>query len=375
VRRSALYLLALLILAACGSADPGQITTDTGPRTTVDAGPVEDLAGAPRSVILFIGDGMGFEHVKGAGMYVHGEPGTLSFEKFPVAGQMTTRSANSEVTDSAASATAMATGRKVNNKVVARAVPGDASSLTTFVDLYEQRGKSFGMVTTTYTTHATPAAFGAHALDRADRATIAWHYLIDSVPDVLFGGGEGAATQAAAKEAGYTVVTDEKGLDALTLDDLPALGQFGTGNTPYEADGLGELPHLSEMALKALELLRGDPDGFFLMIEGGRIDHAGHSNLTEKVFDEVAELDKAVHLVSREIDDWSTTLVIVTSDHETGGLEIKANKGAGNVPDLEWGTTTHTSQNVPVFARGAWAEKFKGTIDNTDIYKILAPVP
>jgi alkaline phosphatase len=228
-------------------------------------------------------------------------------------------------------------------------------------------------VTNTFTTHATPAAFAAHALNRSNYDTIAWHYLIDSRPDLIFGGGGYGVTQSAAEEAGYTVVTDRNSLEDLTpMQGQTVYGLFGEGNMPYETEGLGDLPHLSEMAVRSFELVRDDPDGFFLMIEGGRIDHAGHSNDVGPLVREVIEFDEAICRVQEMIEDWSETLVIVTADHETGGLEVVSSNGAGELPDVTWSTTGHTGRNVPVYARGARAEEFAGVIDNTDICGILA---
>ena len=129
-------------------------------------------AAPPKNVIMMIGDGMGPEQVKAAGMYFGGAAGTLNFESFPNQAQMTTASANSLVTDSAAAATALATGVKVNNNVVSLAIPGDGSELPTMLELLKAQGKSTGLVTSTQITHATPAAFGAHETSRNNRSQI-----------------------------------------------------------------------------------------------------------------------------------------------------------------------------------------------------------
>ena len=237
-------------------------------------------AGAPpKNVIFLIGDGMGFEQVRAAGMYLNGVEGTLSFEYLPYQGQVTTYSADSSVTDSAAAATAMATGTKVDNGVISMAIPGDGSELETLLEYFRDQGKSTGLVTTTYITHATPAAFGAHEPSRGNTAQIASDYLNQTRPNVLFGGGANGIDPSSAQNAGYTVVTDALEMFDLdtTMENMVS-GQFGSGYMPYELDGLGDLPHLSEMTVTALDILDNDPDGFFLMVEGGRIDHAGHAN-------------------------------------------------------------------------------------------------
>ncbi len=132
-------------------------------------------------MIFLIGDGMGFEQVKAGGMYANGQVGTLSFELFPYNGELTTYSADSAVTDSAAAATALATGVKVNSGVISMAIPGDGSELETLLEYFKVRGKSTGLVTTTTMTHATPASFGAHEFSRQMYEQIADDYRLQSL--------------------------------------------------------------------------------------------------------------------------------------------------------------------------------------------------
>jgi alkaline phosphatase len=133
-------------------------------------------AGA-KNVILFIGDGMGAEQVRAAGMYAHGSSGTLSFEAFPHRGLVKTHDAYFKVTDSAAASTAMATSVRVASRVISVALPGDISPLETLLERFQTMGKSTGLVTTTIITHATPAAFGAHRQSRYDYTGIAADFL------------------------------------------------------------------------------------------------------------------------------------------------------------------------------------------------------
>jgi alkaline phosphatase len=277
-------------------------------------------AGAPpKNVIILIGDGMGFEHVRAAGMYKNGQDGTLVFESFPHKDQVNTYSASPSVTDSAAAATAIATGFKVNNGVVSVADPGDGSELETLLEYFKTLGKSTGLVTTTYVTHATPACFGAHEPSRGNYSAIADDYLSQTRPNVLFGGGANGMSVSAAEGAGYAVVTDAAGMLALDTETADMVsGQFGSGGLPYELDGLDSLPHLSEMTETALQILDNDPNGFFLMVEGGLIDWAAHANDLPRMVWETIEFDNAV----LEVLDWAAgrtdTLIIVTADHETG---------------------------------------------------------
>ncbi|MDE0506127.1 MAG: alkaline phosphatase, partial [Candidatus Poribacteria bacterium] len=252
----------------------------------------------PKNVIFCIGDGMGFEKVKAAGMYAHGDAGTLSFEAFPNQGEVTTHSADSSMTDSAAAATALATGVKVNNGVVSIALPGDGRKLYTLLEHFRDQGKSTGLVSTTFITHATPAAFGAHNPSRGNLEEIACDYLNYTRPNVLFGGGANGMSVAEAEAANYSVVTDRHGLLTLDTKNLSHVsGQFGDSNLPYEYDGLGDLPHLSEMTATAMDILVRNPVGFFLMIEGGRIDHAGHLNDIERNVCETIEFSKTLKVV------------------------------------------------------------------------------
>ena len=189
----------------------------------------------------------------------------------------------------------MATGFKVNNGVISMAIPGDGRELVTVLERLKSQGKRTGLVTTTFVTHATPAAFGAHESSRSNYAAIAGDYLSQTLPTVLFGGGANGMTPEAAEAAGYTVVTDTVGVLALNMETITMTsGQFGDTHLPYEYDGLGSLPHLSEMTEVALDILEEDPDGFFLMVEGGLIDKAGHLNDIQRNISETIEFAGAV---------------------------------------------------------------------------------
>jgi alkaline phosphatase len=324
-----------------------------------------------KNMILLIGDGMGFEQVKAAGMYLNGKSGTLGFEDFPSRGSVSDLNASGKLVESASAATSMATGKKVNNGVISVSLPGDGSPLETILEKAKARGLSTGLVTTSTISDATPAAFAAHEPSRKKRAEIIGDFLTETRPNVLLGGAQ-FINRLTAETAGYTVVEDSRSLALLDKESVVNLwGQFGKTVLPYEYDGLDGLPHLSESTAAALAILDNDPDGFFLMIEGGRIDHAGHKNDIQRNILETVEFSKAVQVVK----DWavgrSNTLIIVTADHETGGLQVIANNGAGRFPDVIWTTASHTVQPVPVYAWGANAHLLKGKIDNIEIYDVL----
>lgn len=327
----------------------------------------------PKNIIICIGDGMGFEAVKAAGYYASGETGTLSFETFPHHAELKTYAANTPMTDSAAAATAIATGYKVNNGVISMEIPGTGTPLKTLLEISQELGKRTGLVSTTYITHATPAAFGAHNPQRNNLGEITHDYLHLTRPNVLLGGGGNGITEERAESAGYTVVTNREALFTLNTEtETFVSGQFGQTNIPYMFDGVNNLPHLSEMATVALDFLFNTDDGFFLLLEGGRIDHAGHSNDIERQLLETIEFSKAVQTVFNRVSDDKDTIILVTADHETGGLRVHKNNGQGEVPDISWSTGGHTVNNVPLYGWGKNAERVEGVMNNTDLIKVVS---
>ena len=345
-------------------------------------------AGSPaqsaKNVILVIGDGMGYEHVKAASYYLSGAEGNLRFEPYYKCG-VTTRSLNSSVTDSAAAATALATGHKVNNGVISQSPTG--APYETILEAAKSLGKRTGLVTTVPITHATPAAFGAHEPSRNRYGYIGYDYVYRSQPEVIFGGGDpkrGGSSYFTdnhvmrAQSQGYTVVYDAAQMWALDAGSVDrALGLFAGGDMTYEHDRTPSCtePHLSEMTERALSILSADPDGFFLMVEGGTIDHAGHANDIARMTDELVEFNNAAQVALSWIQGRTDTLLIVTSDHETGGLTA-TNQGIGNYAAASWSTTGHTGTNVPLYAVGPDAGLTDayivgGVMDNTDVYRVM----
>ena len=354
---------------------PKELTSVVSPTLPCDSA-TQVTQSVPKNIIICIGDGMGFEKVKAAGLYTHGREGGLSFEAFPHQAEVTTHSADSDMTDSAAAATAMATGFKVNNGVISTALPGDGSELPTLLEECKNHGKNTGLISTTFITHATPAAFGAHEPQRGNLAEIAGGYLNQTRPNVLLGGGGNGISQTAAEEAGYTVVTDREGMRDLDPETATLVsGQFGETNLPYEFDGLGTLPHLSEMTVTALKILDKDSDGFFLMVEGGRIDHAGHSNDIQRNVFETIEFSNTVQVAFDWAKERSDTLILVTADHETGGLKVLRNNGRGSFPEVSWSTGGHTTVNVPIYSWGLNAERISGVMDNTNLFEVVTGGP
>ncbi len=317
------------------------------------------------TVIFVIGDGMGQSHIDAASHYLEGETGFLSFESFPVRGTVTTYSADNAVTDSAAAATALATGYKVGNGVVSTLIPGSGNKLTTLIEYYKAHNLRTGAVTTTAVTHATPAAFLSHVPNRNLYGGIADQIFNITRPDLIMGGARDGygVTESLVTGAGYAL------LDGLTdvPVDTPVAYLAGDGHLPYEYDVLESETGLSEMVGAALSYF-GDDEPFFLLVEAGRIDHAAHSNDLARMIGEVAELSGTVDMILQWASGREDVLVIVTADHETGGLSVTGN-GEGVLPDAVWGTTGHTAAPVPYFIRGERASEFSLITDNTQFFQ------
>jgi alkaline phosphatase len=344
--------------------------------TGLSASPLQ--AGTIKNVIYCIGDGMGPDQVL-AGHYFVG--GDLSFESFANRGYASTLNAQGYPTipDSASNGTALATGTLVNTGVISMATPGDGHDLPTLLEYYKGLGKSTGLVTTSYMTDATPAAFGAHEPTRSNTSQIAADYFTQSRPNVLLGGGANGMTTAAATAAGYTVVTNATDMLAVNTSTTSYLsGQFGSGQMAYEYDTVGTQPHLSQMTSTALGIVNNNANGFFLMVEGGNIDHAAHSNDMPRMVREMKEFSIAVQTAISWAAGRDDTLIIVTADHETGGLAAVTSNGSNTNPSGVWKTGGHSLEDVPVYAWGPGADAISGFMKNTDLFNVAkgaAPSP
>ncbi len=376
-----LFLFVLLFLLGACSGQP--VTTDTSlVPDAVESPEPEIVLVAPdaeavtplgaRRLILVIGDGMGLEQVKAASLYRTGTDVGLVMQSLPVYVEVATHSASHRITDSGAAATALATGVKVQNNAIGVHLPGQGEPLPLITAELAATGWRIGLVTTTFTTHATPAAFGAHVAHRNDYAGIAHDYLNLSRPHVIFGGGGFGMDPVTVAAAGYTVATNQNELLAATQSRDPEAriaGLFGRGHLPYVSDGRpAGMPGLLEMSRHAVEFLAQDGDAeFFLMIEGGRIDHAAHDNDIERMIPEMLELDDVVEMLLNHPLLQEDTLIVITGDHETGGLRVTESFGAGVIPAVTWSTTSHTGVDVPLYAAGVGAERFADIVDNTQL--------
>lgn len=345
--RSSLALIPVLCLGllawGVGTAlrgDPIESTNDRRviqPRLSGDASAVEET---PRNIILLIGDGMGpqqvgllFDWAEASGHE------STEFEQLMRTGEIgivRTGATDSPLTDSAASATSIATGIRTRNGYVG--VGPDGERLTTVLELAANRGMKTGLVTSTRVTHATPACFAAHVDDRGQEAEIA-RQLVASPTDIILGGGkyyflsDAHNLREPIEAAGWRVVTDGAGLQAASQtasQEGRTLGLFSDSHLPYlidrDAPGEKTTPSLPDLTRAALRLLAPAKKGFFLMVEGGRIDHAGHANDVAGVLGEMREFDRVLGIALEYQRDHPETLVLVTADHETGGLCITKGK-------------------------------------------------
>lgn len=287
---------------------------------------------AVKNVIFLIGDGMGLAHVTLTSYFV-GKP--LEMMKMSYSGLAYTYSANSFVTDSAAAGTALATGYKTFNGMLG--MTPDGKPVMTLFEAAKKVGKATGVVTTTRVTHATPAAFYAHVKDRDEEKEIARQLVVGTTIDVAFGGGMKHFSEELlekAKANGFTVVTTREEL--LNLDPSAVkrvLGIFARSHLSYYVDG-EDRPSLAEMTRKAIEILSKNEEGFFLMVEGGRIDHAAHGNDVVAMIYDTIEFDEAVKVALEFAKKDGDTLVVVTADHETGGLGLSNGEYAIDVEKL-----------------------------------------
>ena len=318
-----------------------------------------------KNVILLIGDGMGVSQIT-AGMTAN--QNHLNLERASYAGFIKTYSANDYVTDSAAGGTALACGQKTNNGAIG--VDKDGNPIKSILVYAAENNLSTGIVVTCDLTHATPASFVAHQLKRSMEEEIAADFL--KVPfTVAIGGGknnfekrkDGQNLTEQLKAKGYQAVYTLEQMNAISSGKLIAL-VADVHPQPYPKRG--EL--LPEGTKKALDILSQNEKGFFLMVEGSQIDWASHDNNTEAIVNEVLDFDRAVKIAFDFADNNPGTLVVVTADHETGGMSLNGGDFETGRVNAKYTTGGHTGVMVPVFSYGAGAKEFAGIYENTAIF-------
>jgi alkaline phosphatase len=393
----------------------------------------------PRSVIFVNGDGMGAAHREAARLDQEGFDGQLAMDELPIAGLQTTDARDPEdtVTDSAASASAWATGVKTYNGAIS--VDVDGNPLPTIGQQVEEAGLAGGIVTTAQVTDASPAAFFANSVQRAAQDDIARQYLEVSRPEVILGGGEdwwlpagdegtyppragdeedpevSRSTQgdlvAQAEGQGYEYVSTAEefaAADSGLLLGLFANQEMFQQRPEGEGDEFDPVVSLADMTTKALDVLSQDEDGFFLLVEEEAVDEMSHNNNGVRMLESMRSLDAAVEVARAYVAEHPDTLLIVTGDHECGGLSIEDVDGedesgpGGTLPQevavegetesgedgpflvagtdgaydfaLDWTTTGHTGVPTVVTAEGPGSEDLTGYYPNTRLYEVMTSV-
>ena len=331
-----------------------------------------------KNVIFCIGDGMGISQVALARITALGNDGKLYMERMPISAIVRTHSLSSIVTDSAASGTALATGFKTNNGMIG--MLSDGKKCVTIAEAAKDKGMATGLVATSTITHATPASFGAHVVSRGMEAKIAEGLLANKINVLLGGGSKFFLPKSAkeskrgdernliseAKEAGYKYIDSKEALSSVEGPYVLGLFQSGPMTT------LANEPSIAEMTEKAIEILDKNEKGFFLMVEGSQIDWACHKNDEARAIKQTLLFDEAVKAAIDFALKDKQTLVVVTADHETGGLIVGKGKLPKEKMSLYWASKTHSATPVPLYAFGPGASDFAGVYDNTDIPKKFA---
>lgn len=390
---------------------------------------VTPLQAAPvKHVIVMISDGCGFNHIEASSLYRFGRPGGWLYQAFPVRLAASTfpdggsydpavtwgdfAAVKKGATDSAASATALSSGLKTYNGAIG--VGPDKLPVENVLERAAKCGKATGVVTTVPFSHATPAGFLAHNSGRGNYAEIAasmldsraevimgagnpnyddsgqprgtpkYEYLSQELWAKLLAGGYGGDADGDGKPDPWTLIQRRAEFRRLLSRPVPrrVIGIAQAGSTLQEGRGgdnkapafavpfSDNVPTLTEMTLGALRVLKQDPEGLCLMVEGGAVDWAAHSNLSGRLIEEEIDFSDAVEAVIAWVEknsNWQETLLVVTADHETGYLtgpgsdpkwQPLVNNGKEQMPGTEWHSNNHTNSLVPLFARGAGSEYF-----------------
>jgi alkaline phosphatase len=377
MRMTLIFLVFALHFAVPLAADENDTVPIRRFAEVSDATAINDVEKV-KNIIIMIGDGMGHEAVTAARMAAFGRGIGLAMDRMPVMGHAVTYSLSDDlITDSAAGATALATGVKTTNSRIGE--DSKAGKLKTILELAHQLGKSTGLVAACDITHATPASFASHVKNRNNYWEIA-RQLSQAPVDVMLGGGYGYFLPGKHQESlrdddldllermrknGRIVLTGQEQFESLDLNNTQSLvGLFSSGHSGKA--GVRE-PGLIELAETALEILSRNPKGFFLMIEGSQIDWAGHDKDFEYSVGETLDFDRAVEAVRRFAERDGNTLLIVTADHETGGLSINKASEKEKTLTAGWTSGSHTANMVPVYAFGPNAEAFYGIHQNHHI--------
>ena len=314
------------------------------------------------NVIYMIGDGMALPQVYAA-MLASGEE--MTFSQFPYIGVVDTHSASNDITDSAAGGTALASDHKTNNAMLG--MNPDSIPVKTVLEALAEQGKETGIVVTSYVTHATPAAFYAKVPHRRQYEDIAVQMAENPYINLIIGGGMKHFAQR--KDSLDLISRMENELGWKVYDNLAEVDVTNqkyaviadTNHMPKAADRGDFLPRAVKTALNSLD---DAEKGFFLMVEGSQIDFACHANDSTWMMDEMMDFDYAVKVALDYAKEKGNTLVVVTADHETGGLSLPDPKGKYTNVVFNYSTGSHTCLPVMVYAFGPGAEQFTGWMQN-----------
>ncbi len=322
-----------------------------------------------KNIIYLIGDGMGLTSASMMQLENNYEP--TIFDLADNVALQKTYSLDNRVTDSAASGTALASGFKTNNTMLGQ-LPDD-TNVESLMELAATKGKATGVVVTTYLQHATPGAFYAHVPSRHEYATISEQLLASDI-DIAIGGGMAffeeryGSNKAARKAIAKSGFTLQESLDT-DMDGERILALLADKEIEDRAG------YLAKATTAAIEHLDNNDNGFVLMVEGSLIDGMGHGNDANGQQAEMRDFMEAIEVAVAYAHEQPDTLVVVTADHETGGLAIISGNADFNLSEqgveYKWATGGHSGVMVPIYLYGTGAELINGVMENADLGKRL----
>jgi alkaline phosphatase len=320
----------------------------------------------PKNIIFLIGDGMGVSQVYAA---LTAKKDNLNIAQCKHIGFIKTSAADNYITDSAASGTAYATGKKTKNGYVG--VDSQGKKLPTILEIAEKNNIATGLVATSAMTPATPASFIAHNPDRGKYEEIAMDFLKTDI-DIFVGGGRKYFEERedslnlidSLRARDYSIISDLNELKYSNSKKIAAL--IYNEHPPKFSEGRANM--LEMASKKAIEVLSQNEKGFFLMIESSQIDWGGHDKDSKYVVEETVDFDNVVGQILDFAKKDGETLVVITADHECGGYAITGGDISTGKVEGKFCTDGHTATMVPVFAYGPGAENFMGIFDNTEIF-------
>ena len=336
---------------------------------------------APVNIILMIGDGMGVPQISTAFYF---EDRTSNFDRFKSIGFHQSSSTSHWITDSAAGATAFSIGEKTYKRAIG--VSADTVPKETILEKLQDKGYKTGLISLTSITHATPASFYAHVKDRDMHEEIAEQLVVSNV-DFFAGGGKKYFNQRKdAKNLFLELANRQYNVDTLALSkpNVSAKNAFilTEEGLPSKIDGRGDF--LKEATENALHYFDQANQPFFMMIEGSYIDWGGHAENAEMVISEVSDFDRTLGAVLDFVESHPNTLLVVTADHETGGVSVgkfyETDKESGKKTEVPqkvgvyFNTDQHSGELIPVFAKGKGAHNFQGIYENSEIYHHMMKV-